>query len=261
MINNKPTRFEVTAVYEHPEATVDIVLVHGFNGNPRKTWTAQNGVYWPTDLLPKTLGDRHANILVYGYNADAYGSGLGQHTRNPSDNPLHQHAQTLVSYLTTHRQNKGTTRNPIIWVVHSLGGILTKRALLYSYDLQDPHLDHQRSIYVSTYAIIFLGTPHNGSNIAAWGGAAQKITNMFIPRMFLTTETVLLKALKKDSEMLQEIQSRFTNISQRFEIHMAHENQRTDAKGTKYVGESLELLQHPTWHRHPLARTTTNLLS
>ncbi|KAK3899668.1 protein SERAC1 [Staphylotrichum tortipilum] len=240
LINNKPTRFEVTAVYEHPEATVDIVLVHGFNGNPRKTWTAQNGVYWPTDLLPRTLGDLHANILVYGYNADAAGypgqhsiGFPGQHSHTPSDNPLHRHAQTLVSYLTTHRQSKGTTRNPIIWVAHSLGGLLTKRALLHAYDIQDPHLDHQRSIYVSTYGIIFLGTPHNGSNIAAWGGAAQKITNIFIPRMLLTTETVLLKALKKDNEIVQELSNRFTHISQRFEIHMAHENQKTDAKGTK----------------------------
>ena len=262
LINNNPTRFEVTAVYEHPEATVDIVLVHGFNGNPRKTWTAQNGVYWPTDLLPKTLGDRHANILVYGYNANAIGFPLGgqQARMTPSDNPLHQHAQTLVSFLTTHRQSKGTTRNPIIWVVHSLGGIITKRALLHSYEIQDPHLDHQRSIYVSTYGIIFLGTPHNGSNIAAWGGAAQKITNMLIPKMFLATETVLLKSLRKDHEQLQDIHARFANMSQRFEIHMAHENQRMDGKGAKYVGDAVTLPPRPTWHRHSVVRTESNLL-
>lgn len=65
-------RYEVTEVYNHPDAKVDIVLVHGLNGNPRNTWTAPNGVFWPSQLLPASLKSFQARILVYGYNADVY---------------------------------------------------------------------------------------------------------------------------------------------------------------------------------------------
>jgi hypothetical protein len=74
-------RFEVTEVYAHPEAKVDIVLVHGLNGDPRRTWTAANGVFWPTQLLPLTLKSAQARILVYGYNADVYAFGNSRSAR------------------------------------------------------------------------------------------------------------------------------------------------------------------------------------
>ncbi|KAI1464930.1 uncharacterized protein F4812DRAFT_144958 [Daldinia caldariorum] len=91
-INKQISRYETTAVYTHPDAKVDIVLVHGLNGDPQKTWTAKNNVFWPTDLLPTSLRDARANILVYGYNADVYSK---KHGSTPSDNFIYVHAQTL----------------------------------------------------------------------------------------------------------------------------------------------------------------------
>ena len=44
-INKQISRFETTAVYTHPDAKVDVVLVHGLNGEPQRTWTAKNGVF------------------------------------------------------------------------------------------------------------------------------------------------------------------------------------------------------------------------
>ncbi|KAI1139183.1 hypothetical protein F5Y05DRAFT_412283 [Hypoxylon sp. FL0543] len=231
-INKQISRYETTAVYTHPEAKVDIVLVHGLNGDPQKTWTAKNGVFWPADLLPTSLRDARANVLVYGYNADVYSK---KHGSYPSDNFIYMHAQTLVTSLTHYRKDEQSSHNPIIWVCHSLGGILVKRALLYSNDLRASQHEDYRSIYVSTYGIIFLGTPHTGSDIAAWGTMLQAMSDAVVPRTFFQSESVLLKTLKRDNETLQNINSHFLDIYQRFKILMAHENHKTDLKGTRML--------------------------
>ncbi|RYP71368.1 hypothetical protein DL771_004856 [Monosporascus sp. 5C6A] len=231
-INKQISRYETTAVYTHPDAKVDIVLVHGLNGDPQKTWTAKNGVFWPADLLPTSLRDARANILVYGYNADVYSKKHGSH---PSDNFIYLHAQTLVTSLTHYRKDEQTAQNPIIWVCHSLGGILTKRALLYSNDLKASQHEDYRSIYVSTYGIVFLGTPHTGSDMAAWGTVLQAMSDAVVPKSFFQSESVLLKTLKRDNETLQNINNHFLDIYQRFKILMAHENHKTDLKGTRML--------------------------
>ncbi|KAI0389259.1 hypothetical protein F5Y17DRAFT_134866 [Xylariaceae sp. FL0594] len=231
-INKQISRYETTAVYTHPDAKVDVILVHGLNGEPQKTWTAKNGVFWPTDLLPTSLRDVRANVLVYGYNADVYSK---RHGSNPSDNFIYMHAQNLVTSLTHYRKDEMTFHNPIIWVCHSLGGIVVKRALLYSNDLRTSQHEDYRSIYVSTYAIAFLGTPHTGSDIATWGTVLQAMSDAVVPRSFFQSESVLLKTLKKDNETLQNINLHFLDIYQRFKILMAHENHKTDLKGTKML--------------------------
>ncbi|KAK7433394.1 hypothetical protein QQZ08_000334 [Neonectria magnoliae] len=230
--NRSIARYETTAVYTHPEAKVDIVLVHGLNGSPDKTWKAKNDVFWPLDLLPTSLKGVQANIMVYGYNADVYSK---RNDQSASDNFIQQHAQTLVTNLTLYRKSEDTLKNPIIWVCHSLGGILVKRALLYSNDLRAAHHEEYRSIYVSTFGLIFLGTPHTGSDGATWGIMLQAMSDAIIPRKFFESESVLLKTLKKDNETLANINSHFLDIYQRFHIHMAHENHKTDVKGTKVL--------------------------
>ncbi|UKZ76322.1 hypothetical protein TrVFT333_004024 [Trichoderma virens FT-333] len=225
-------RYETTAVYTHPDALVDIVLVHGLNGHPGKTWTAKNGRFWPTDLLPKSLREAKANVLVYGYNADVY---TGGNDNSASDNFIHQHAQTLVTSLTLYRKSEGTFNNAIIWVCHSLGGILVKRALLYSNDLRAAHHEDYRSIFVSTYGVMFLGTPHTGSDAASWAIVLQAMSDAVIPRKLFESESVLLRTLKKDNETLENINNHFLDIYQRFQIHMVHENHKTDIKGTKIM--------------------------
>lgn len=215
-------------MYSHPKATADVVLVHGLNGAPNSTWTASNGVFWPTQLLPVTLADAPANIIVYGYNADVATLKKGS---SPTNNFVYHHAQNLVTSLATHRRNAGTKKNPIIWVCHSLGGIIAKRALLYSYDVLDPELDICRSIYVSTYAMIFLGTPHTGSNLASWAHTLQAMSGI-APRKWFDSESNLLETLKKDNVGLQEINLHFCDIYRRFKIHMVRENQKTDLKWT-----------------------------
>ncbi|CAK7197800.1 hypothetical protein SEUCBS139899_000449 [Sporothrix eucalyptigena] len=139
---------------------------------------------------------------------------------------------TLVTTLTAHRKSRGTLSNPIIWIAHSLGGILVKRALLYSNDLRDAEHEADRSVYVSTYGIIFLGTPHTGSGLAFWGRIFQGMSAA-APKKLFDSEPILIKSLKRNNERLQEINNHFLDVYQRFRIQMVHENHKTDLRGTK----------------------------
>ncbi|KAI6714655.1 hypothetical protein JHW43_002828 [Diplocarpon mali] len=227
-------RYEVTEVYCHPRARVDIVLVHGLNGNPRNTWTAPNGVFWPSQLLPASLKAWQARILVYGYNADVYtfGSGKG----GPSSDMIHQHAQTLLTNLALERKSEEVQEHPIIWVAHSLGGILVKRALELSFDLQGHHDDDLRSIFVSTFGIIFLGTPHTGADPAKWGLMLQGMVSALVPKKLFETHSQLIKTLQNNNEILQNINLRFLDLyPNRLRVCMVHEGHPTDLKGTKQL--------------------------
>ncbi|EPE05245.1 and nb-arc domain-containing protein [Ophiostoma piceae UAMH 11346] len=225
--------YDVTGVFTHPDAKVDIVLVHGLNGDPKRTWTSKaNNLFWPAELLPGTLGLPPANILVYGYNSKVHG--------HATDNPIMNHAQTLVVQLAAYRQTQKTVHNPIIWIAHSLGGILTKRALLYSKDITNIDREPLRSIFVSTYALYFLGTPHNGSNLASVGLSLQTLGSLLLPRALFESEPILLRTLQRDSETLKEINNQFLEIYQLFQIHLVHENLKTDLKITKALIVSAE---------------------
>ncbi|PQE24937.1 and NB-ARC domain-containing protein [Rutstroemia sp. NJR-2017a WRK4] len=232
---NEINRFEVTEVYAHPEAQADIVLVHGLNGHPQSTWTAKNGVFWPTELLPVTFASKDpakqakVRILVYGYNADVVAFG----EKSASTDKIHEHAQSLVSSLALERKSEEADENPIIWVAHSLGGILVKRALEISHDYLGKSNDEIRSIAVSTFGIIFLGTPHTGADPAKWGLILQGMVSALIPKKAMDTESVLIKTLMTGNETLANINLHFLDIYQRYKICMVHESLKTDFKGTK----------------------------
>jgi hypothetical protein len=111
-----------------------IVAIHGLDGHPTESWTA-NGKLWLRDFLPDKIP--HARIMSYGY--DAY-------TRNRqqlSDQTIYDHAEALVAALAARREETNvrhdnshryyilltamqTQRRPIVFVAHSLGGIVLK---------------------------------------------------------------------------------------------------------------------------------------
>ncbi|KAL1603554.1 hypothetical protein SLS60_005142 [Paraconiothyrium brasiliense] len=63
------SRSGITVLYSKgKESKVDIVLVHGVNGDPEKTWTHSNTkFFWPWDLRKHLPG---ARVMVYGYDVD-----------------------------------------------------------------------------------------------------------------------------------------------------------------------------------------------
>ncbi len=203
-----------------------VVLVHGLTGHPYGTWsTDDHKVFWPADLLPTNV--KNARILVYGYDA-----AVASFKEGISKDKIHNHAETLVQRLSANRSLEDVTDRPIIFICHSLGGLVVKRALSYSFNITDAKLEQQRSIYVATYGIIFLGTPHNGSDLAKWGSFFESLASI-APKRILDSQSQLVDALKTQSETLQNINRYFESIMTRYSMLFCHEGKPTSVKGTR----------------------------
>lgn len=107
-----------------PSSSISIILIHGVNGDPIKTWehVSSDGsgkrVLWPRDLLPKDFPA--ARVLSFGYNGDIY--------RNDSVAGIRDLARSLLSYLSIKRRGVDSNR-PILFIAHCLGGLIVKQAL------------------------------------------------------------------------------------------------------------------------------------
>jgi hypothetical protein len=67
-------------------------------------------------------------------------------------------------------------KRKIVFIVHSLGGLLLKKALCISEGSSHEHL---KELDRCTIGIIFLGTPHRGSDIASLPDMALKALRAF----------------------------------------------------------------------------------
>ncbi|KAL8946627.1 MAG: hypothetical protein Q9222_007002 [Ikaeria aurantiellina] len=210
------------------KAEVDVVFVHGLNGDPHNTWTSETTkVFWPSQILPPILEEEKARVLVYGYDAD-----VTSFTDGASRDKIHNHAEHLVAELVANRRIRRASERPIIWIAHSLGGLVVKRALIYSSEIRGVKTEHLRSIFVSTFGILFLGTPHHGSDIAQWGNRLEWICSAVLPKKLIDTQPQLVDALKSNNETLQNIDRQFIQIMSRFHIYFFHEGKPTNLKGT-----------------------------
>jgi len=204
-------------VCEVTNSVIDIVAVHGLNGHCEKTWTAGSGadsVNWLRDLLPHDLPN--ARILSWGYDANT-------HSRSQvSCQYLYDHARTLVSDLCLERQITETSKRPIIFVAHSLGGIIVKSALIHSDAARRGALEEHRAIKLSTYGILFMGTPHQGGSGVALGKLMVNVASVF-----MAADNRLLQHLERDSEWLQQQLGQYGPISGDFVTKFAFEEYAT----------------------------------
>ena len=184
-----------------------IVAVHGLDENLTEAWTdSVTNTLWLRDLLPDTLNA--ARVLTFGYDANSYG--------HRSADRIQQHAHTLVADLQADRALENCPQRPIIFICHGLGGLLVKKALAYSSTRTSQHVEHLYSIFASTYAVLFFGTPHQGTDKESW----LAITHAESPRQRVQPrfDTQLLKSTEKGSETLQSITEQFAPLMKQFHI-------------------------------------------
>ncbi|WP_263349832.1 esterase/lipase family protein [Acidicapsa acidisoli] len=122
-----------------PRARV-IVFVHGLHGS-RESWRASNGAYWP-DLVRTDPHFAYSDVEVAEY-------------PTPASNGKMSSVQ-LADILWTHlKQDHVWEHREVVFVAHSLGGILVEEMLL----------KHPAEAAKVKF-IVSYGTPHEGSTIA-----------------------------------------------------------------------------------------------
>ena len=188
------------------------MAVHGIYENGHETWTED--ILWLRDLFPHQL--YNVRVLVYQYDAEAFSSpGDGSADR------ILPFANSLVAELYADRHFADALKRPIIFICHGFGGLLVKRALALSSTKRAQAVVHLRSVFISTYAIVFLGTPHNGVR------KESLLLRHQHSRVDRPGPSQFVLNLLRGSEMLQEITDQFAPLMKRFAIYNIWEQKKT----------------------------------
>ncbi|KAK2812978.1 hypothetical protein FQN50_000999 [Emmonsiellopsis sp. PD_5] len=193
------SRTGLTVLSDPESAVIDIVFVHGLQGDPRNTWTWEppraqtptfsklwsprkrvegasadiaggdqggggSAVFWPKDLLAADFPT--ARVMTFGYD-----SIITRGYKAANQGNLFSHSGNLLYELVQKRIR--APKRGLLFIAHSLGGIIVKDALRHS----ETHSDIEVvDIFESTTGILFFGTPHRGSE--GWASLGDGIAKV-----------------------------------------------------------------------------------
>ncbi|MCQ9391395.1 alpha/beta fold hydrolase [Pseudomonas viridiflava] len=144
---------ELTCIHEaaSPEA-VHVVFIHGLGGHFRGTWMSNAKDH--TTLWPQWLGeDTCSTVWLLSYDAALSGwTGDAMHL-----------ADQGVALMTALTHEKALQGKRLVLVGHSLGGLVIKAGMTHVATQHSPRLSPALN---SISAVVFVGTPHQGANLA-----------------------------------------------------------------------------------------------
>ncbi|KAF5003078.1 hypothetical protein FDECE_10359 [Fusarium decemcellulare] len=188
------------------------------NGEPEPN---SHQLFWPADFLASECPN--ARILTYGYD-----SKITKYMKEPiNKNSILSHSRDLLFSLCRER----TMRCPLIFIAHSLGGIIVKEMLARSSSSTETKLS---DIVESTAAVIFLGTPHRGSpDLAALGEWVRSV----VGTLRMETTSAILDALGLKTTDLERAQEAFSEIWTKYDFRV-----KTFQEGLGLTGINLGVL-------------------
>ncbi|KAG5744212.1 hypothetical protein H9Q69_011001 [Fusarium xylarioides] len=192
-------QYGLLEVYNGENAQADIVFLHGLRGDREKAWT-KNEVVWPKDLLPDDIPA--SRIFLFGYDTNITSTGRS----GPSKTEIHGDAEDVCAKLAAERLSTQTVDRPIIFVAHSLGGLVAAQILVDGE--HKPENSVEGSIARNTRGMVFLGTPFRGSSAAKPAEAIRRVLQLFK----VDTQRQTLKLLGVDSERLSELNRAFPQV-------------------------------------------------
>lgn len=139
-----------------------MIAVHGLCETSATAWVEPEGKQdWLQQWLPADL--EVARVLTFDYD-----SSPSSFFEDNGGDKVERVAQTLVQNIQTHRSLDQGERWPIIFLCHGLGGVIVKKALIYASSQTSAHVQHLYNVYVSTFALLLFGVPHQSLGRAIW---------------------------------------------------------------------------------------------
>ncbi|CAK4957927.1 unnamed protein product [Aphanomyces euteiches] len=140
---------------------VDVVFIHGLRGHPFGTWRTDmvSGdmerrayVIWPEAFLLHDLSPE-SRLVTLGYDA-----GMVTWSSPWPALTLEERAKLMLKGLEA--AQIGTHDRPVVFVTHSLGGLLAKEMLVVAAQQGKPLVEN-------TAGVVFMAVPHFGANLSS----------------------------------------------------------------------------------------------
>jgi len=170
----------ISEACDNPQRKADVVFIHGLGGDAFATWRHGEGddTSWPhwlaaefPDLGVWSLGYTAKPVDSLGPLADLFRSGKRDTGQSMS---LPDRAVQVLDLMRLDARFRADC--PVVFVCHSLGGLLAKQILRQAND----HLNHadSRAMTRRIAGVLFLATPHQGAVLAS---LANRFSTIFGP--------------------------------------------------------------------------------
>lgn len=192
---------------ENASRAADVVFVHGLGGNAREYWMADPNK--PETFWPAWIGEDVPNVGVWSLGYDA-----AKFAWEGAAMPLFDRAKHALALLDI----EGIGERPIIFITHSMGGLLVKQMVQNGLTLGDARW---KAITDRTRGVSFIATPHSGADLANYVKFLAK---------FLAT--VAVEDLKANDPLLRALNEWYRNHAfTRFKTEAYCEKKVTGWKG------------------------------
>ncbi|XP_051501289.1 protein SERAC1-like [Myxocyprinus asiaticus] len=185
----------------------DVLFVHGLLGAAFKTWRQKDcdimdedkvegtredyTECWPKSWLAADCPNLRILSVEYDTNLSDWKAKCPAENQRKS---LAYRSQEMLRKL----KDAGVGDRPVVWVAHSMGGLLVKKMLLDA--SKDPDLS---ALIKNTKGILFYSVPHHGTFMAEYSRNIR----------FLLFPSIEVKELCKESPALRELNENFLNIA------------------------------------------------
>eukprot|EP01084_Bolivina_argentea_P184032 317479_1 len=203
----------------------DIIFVHGLGGHWKNTWTNnETNTFFPNLLSSDNLIDYKLRIHSFHYDNDVFKSSVFT-SDNTDAIPLKDRAKNLLSHIRTSVINKKQYNDiPIIFIVHSMGGLVTKSAIIQARDSQHTEKKTYYNIYKRFNGIVFYATPHIGAQLASIATAMTSAEGNTIYSYFMYYFGLQVGTAVKDMKLcapaLRELNQKFIHLIHNKKMHI-----------------------------------------
>ncbi|MGH8578974.1 MAG: hypothetical protein ACREVK_02220, partial [Gammaproteobacteria bacterium] len=172
----------------------DIIFIHGLGGDSWTTWMADKDdiqTFWPNWL---TEDFPQAGLWTLGYEASSS-------KWKEESMPLADRGNQVLDLLA----NDGIGERPVVFITHSMGGIVAKQILRHADNFGVPRWE---AMAQQAKGLAFIATPHSGANIASFAEFASAV--------YRTNEHV--KELAAHDPRLREMHGWFLNYQRTHQV-------------------------------------------